>query len=40
MKKLYYAICSKYRKLRNPKISYVFKMNMKEYLKKKNQLRY
>ena len=37
MKKLYSVICGKYRKFETPKIS---KMKMKNYLKKKNQLRY
>ena len=51
MKKLYYVICSKYRKFENPKISFLLektvlsiilsvRMKMKSYLKKKNQLRY
>ena len=52
MKKIYYIICGKYRKFKNPKISYVFKKQfvllfavstskkMKKYLKMKNRSRY
>ena len=52
MKKLYCVICSKYWKFENPKTSYhleetlsfllfaVSAMKMKNYMKKKNQLRY
>ena len=48
---MYYIISGKYRKLKNPKMSYIFekalvltavsvRKYMKKYLKKKNQLRY
>ena len=51
MKKIYCVIFGNYGKLKNPKISYIFqktlvlsvicsRYEMKEYLKKKNQLRY
>ena len=52
MKKLQCVICAKYRKFKNPKISYIFekqffllfavsaKIKMKKYLQKKIQLRY
>ena len=48
---MYYIIWGKYRKLKNPKMPYIFEKTlvltavsvrkyMKKYLKKKNQLRY
>ena len=42
---IYCIICGKYRKFKNPKISYIFdywfaEIKMEENLKKKNQLRY
>ena len=51
--KIYFNVCNKYRKSKDPKISHIFfkkrvfllftvsaVMNMKKYLKKKNQLKY
>ena len=52
MKKLYWTFCGKYRKFKNPKMSYIFEekffllcavsaeTKMIKYLKKKNKLRY
>ena len=61
MMKIYCNVCNKYKKFKNPKMSYIFKktlslsivysecgllftvsvvMNVKKYLKKKNQMKY